>query len=94
MSQLPQKEAVSTDLQPFKQEIEPLAKIWCVKVEDDAHQPDELDSHLRVMKTSLKARYRFLDFLRAQRNDHMTSNLKKGIEIGAPNKGDLEKDSY
>ena len=39
-------------------------------------------------------RYQYPDFLRALRNDHMTSNLKKGIEIGAPNKGDLEKDSY
>ena len=36
---LPQKEVVRTDLQPFKQETEPLGKIWCVKMEDDAHQP-------------------------------------------------------
>ena len=51
MSLLPQKEAVKTDLQPFRQETEPLAKVWCVKMEDDAHQPDELNSQLRVMKT-------------------------------------------
>ena len=37
LSLLPQKEVVRTDLQPFKQETEPLAKIWCVKMEDDAH---------------------------------------------------------
>ena len=51
MSLLPQKEAVKTDLQPFRQETEPLAKICCVKMEGDAHQPDELNSQLRVMKT-------------------------------------------
>ena len=33
MSLLPQKEAVRTDLQPFRQETESLAKIWCVKME-------------------------------------------------------------
>ena len=30
MSLLPQKEVVRTDLQPFEQETQPLAKIWCV----------------------------------------------------------------
>ena len=49
---------------------------------------------MRVMKTYLKARYRLSDLLRAQRNDRMTSNLKKWIENGAPDKGDLEEDSY
>ena len=86
MSLLPQKEVVRTDLQPFRQETEPLAKIWCVKMEDD--------DDLRVMKTYLKARYRLSDLLRAQRNDHMTSNLKRWIENGTPDKGDLEEDSY
>ena len=33
MSLLPQKEVVRTDLQPFEQETQPLAKIWCVKIE-------------------------------------------------------------
>ena len=46
------------------------------------------------MKTFLKARYRLSDLLRAQRNDRMTSNLKRLIENGVPNKGDLEEDSY
>ena len=32
--------------------------------------------------------------LRAQRNDRMTSNLKRWIENGSPDKGDLEEDSY
>ena len=90
----PQKEVVRTDLQPFKQETQPLAKIWCVKIEEDTHQPNEMNSQMRVMKTYLKARYRLLDLLRAQRNDRMTSNLKRWIENGAPDKGDLEEDSY
>ena len=94
MSLLSQKEAVRTDLQQFKQEAEPLAKFWCVKMEDDAHHHDELSSQLRVMKTYLKARYRLSDLQRAQRNNRMTSNLKRWIENGAPDKGDLEEDSY
>ena len=94
ISLLPQKEVIRTDLQPFKQETQPLAKIWCVKMEDDTHQPNELNSQMRVMKTYLKARYRLSDLLRAQRNDRMTSNLKRWIENGSPDKGDLEEDSY
>ena len=92
MSLLPQKEVVRTDLQPFKQETQPLAKIWCVKMEKD--KPNELNSQMRVMKTYLKARYRLSDLPRAQRNDRMTSNLKRWIENGAQDKGDLEEDSY
>ena len=49
---------------------------------------------MRVMKTYLKARYRLSDRLRAQRNDRMASNLKRWIENGSPDKGDLEEDSY
>ena len=94
ISFLPQKEVVRTDLQPFKQETKPLVKIWCVKMEDDTHQPDEMNSQMRVMKTYLKARCRLLDLLRAQRNDRMTSNLKRWIKNGAPDKVDLEEDSY
>ena len=94
ISLLPQKEVVRTDLQPFKQETQPLANIWCVKMEEDTHQPNELNSQMRVMKTYLKARYRLSDLLRAQRNDRMTSNLKRWIENGSTDKGDLEKDSY
>ena len=94
ISLLPQKEVVRTDLQPFKQETQPLAKIWCVKMEEDTHQPIEMNSQMRVMKTNLKARYRLSNLLRAQRNDRMTSNLKRWIENGVPDKGDLEEDSY
>ena len=94
ISLLPQKEVVRTDLQPFEQKTQPLAKIWCVRMEEDTHQPNELNSQMRPMKMYLKARYRLSDLLRAQRNDRMTSNLKRWIENGAPEKGVLEKDSY
>ena len=94
LSFLPQKEVVRTDLQPFEQETQPLAKIWCVKMEEDTHQPNELNIQMSVMKTYLKARYRLSDLLRAQRNDRMTSNLKRWIENGAPDRGDVEEDSY
>ena len=94
MSLLPQKEVIRIDLQPFRQGTEPLAKIWCVRFEDDTHQPDEVNSHLRVIKTYLKARYRLSDLLRAQRNDLMTINLKRRIKNGTPDKDDLEEDSY
>ena len=63
-------------------------------MEDDTHQPDEMNSQMRVMNTYLKARYRLSDLLRAQRNDRMTSNLKRWIENGALDKGNLEEDSY
>ena len=94
ISLLPQKEVVRTDLQPFKQETRPLVKIWCVKMEEDTHQPNELNSQMRVMKTYLRTRCRLSDLLRAQRNDRMTSNLKRWIENGSPDKGDLEEDIY
>ena len=89
-SLLLQKETIRVDLELLKQETKPLAKIWCFKKEDDAHQPDELNNYLRVMKTYLKARYRLLDSVRAQRIDLMTNSSKKWIKKGAPDKGDLE----
>ena len=94
ISLLPQKGVVRTDLQPFKQETQPLAKIWCIKMEEDTHQPNEVNSQMRVLKTYLNARYRFSDLLRVQRNDRMTTNLKRWIENGAPDTGDLEEDSW
>ena len=63
-------------------------------MEEDTHQPNEMNSQMRVMKTYLKARYSLSDLLRVQKNDRMTSNLKRWIENGAPDKGDLEEDSY
>ena len=64
ISLLSQREVVRTDLQPFKQETQPLAKIWCVKMKEDTHQPNELNSQMGVMKSYLKARYRLSDLLR------------------------------
>ena len=92
ISLLPQKEVIRTDLHPFELETQPLAKVWCVKMEVDTHQPNEINSQVRTMKTYLKARYRLSDLLRAQRIDHMTSNLKRWIENGIPDEGDLEED--
>ena len=56
-------------------------------MEDDTHQPDEMNSQM-------KARYRLSDLLRAQKKYRMMSNLKRWIENGAPDKGDLEEDRY
>ena len=46
------------------------------------------------MKTYLNAGYRLSDLLRAQRNDRITSNLKRWIKNREPDTGDLEQDSY
>ena len=91
---LPHGTVVHTNLEPSGQEATPLKKIWCVKLMDDAHAPEIMSGQLNVIKTYLKARYRLSDLLSAQRNDRMTSNLKRWIETGAPDKGDLEEDSY
>ena len=42
------------------------------------------------MKTYLMARNGLSDLIIAQKNERMTSNLKRWIENGAPDKGDLE----
>ena len=91
---LPHDTVVCTNLEPSVQEATPLKKIWCVKLMDDAHAPEIMSGQMNVVKTYLKARYRLSDLLRAQRNDRMTSSLKRWIENGAPDKGDLEEDSY
>ena len=91
---LPHGTLVRTNLEPSVQEATPLKKIRCVKLMDDAHAPEIMSGQMNVVKTYLKARYRLSDLLRAQRNDRMTSSLKRWIENGAPDKGDLEEDSY
>ena len=60
---------------------------------DDAHAPEIMSGQFNVIKTYLKAKYRLSDLLGAQQNDRTTSNLKRCIENGAPDKRDLEKDS-
>ena len=75
---LPHGTVVRTNLEPSVQEATPLNKIWCVKLMDDAHAPEKISGQLNVVKTYLKeARYRLSDLLRTQRNDRMTSNLKR-----------------
>ena len=91
---LPHGAVVRTNLEPSVQEATPLKKIWCVKLMDDAHAPEIMSGQMNVVQTYLKARYRLSDLLRAQRNVRMTSSLKRWIENGAPDKRDLEEDSY
>ena len=91
---LPHGTVIRTNLEPSVQEATHLKKIWCVKLMDDAHAPKIMSGQMNVIKTYLKARYRLSDLLRAQRNDRMTSSLKRWIENGAPDKGDLEEHSY
>ena len=91
---LPHGTVVRTNLEPSVQEATPLKKIWCVKLMDDAHAPEIMSGQMNVVKTYLKAMYRLSDLLGAQRNDRMASSLNGWIENGAPDKGDLEEDSY
>ena len=85
---LPHGTVVRTNLEPSVQEATPLKKIWCVKLMDDAQAPKIMCGQLNVIKMYLKARYRLSDLLRAQQNDRMTSNLKKWVDNGAPDKRD------
>ena len=91
---LPHATFVRTNLEPSVQEATHLKKIWCVKLMDDAHAPEIKSGQLNVVKTYLKARHRLSNILWAQRKNRMTSNLKRWIENGSPDKGDLEEDSY
>ena len=90
---LPHDTVVHTNLEPSVQEPTPLKKIWFVTLMDDVHAPGIISRQINMVKTYLKVRYRLSDLLRAQRNDRMTSNLKRWIENGAPENGDLEEDS-
>ena len=78
---LPHCTVICFNLEPSVQEATPLKKIWCVKLMDDAHAPEIMSGQLNVIETYLKARYRLSDLLRAHRNDRMTSNLKRWIEM-------------
>ena len=61
---------------------------------DDTHAPEKISGQLNVINSYLKARYRLSDLLRAQQSDRITSNLKRWIENGAPDKGEWEEVSY
>ena len=56
-SLLPQKEAVRTDLQPFRQDKEPLAKIWCMKMKDDAHQESDVDEKVLMRNRTWRIKF-------------------------------------
>ena len=74
---LPHGTVVRTNLEPSVQEATPLKKIWCVKLMDDGHAPEIMSGQMNLVKTYLKAKYRLSGLPRAQRNDRMTSSLKR-----------------
>ena len=84
---------IRTNLIP-EDDREILGRIVCVKLKDDIHNPGELTGQIMALKEHIKARYRLLDLIRAQKNDKMTSSLSKLIRTGVKEKADLEKDSY
>ena len=61
---------------------------------DDFRAPEITSVQLNVMKPYLKASYQLSDLLKAQRNRNVTSNSKRWIGNGAPDKGYLKDDSY
>ena len=65
-----------------------------MKLNDDVHNPGEMNGQIMALKEHVKARYRLSDMVRAQKNDKMTSNLSKWIRTGSKEKGELEEDSY
>ena len=80
---LPHGTVVRTNLEPSVQEATPLKNIWCVKLMDNAHAPEIISGQLNVVKTYLKARYRLSDLIRQGESPN-----------GAPDKGNLEEESY
>ena len=67
---------VSTNLEP-DDDRKVLRRIVCGKLKDDIHSPGELNGQMMVLKEHVKARYKLLDLIRAQKNDKLTSNLSK-----------------
>ena len=61
---------------------------------DDTHAPEIVSGQLKVIKTYLKTRCRLSYLLRLQQNDRMTTNLKRWIENGASDKGDMEGNNH
>ena len=53
-----------------------------MKLNDDIHNPGEMNGQIMALKEHVKARYRLSDLIRAQKNDKMTSNLSKWIRTG------------
>ena len=84
---------VRTNLVP-EDDMKIVKRIICVKLNDDIHNPGEMNGQIMAQKEHVKARYRLSDLIRAQKNDKMTSNLSKWIRAGSKEKGELEEDSY
>ena len=84
---------VRTNLVP-EDDMKIVKRIICVKLNDDIHNPGEMNGQIMALKEHVKARYRLSDLIRAQKNDKMTSNLSKWIRTGSKEKGELEEDSY
>ena len=84
---------VRTNLVP-EDDMKIVKRIVCVKLNDDIHNPGELNGQIMALKEHVKARYRLSDLIRAQKNDKMTSNLSKWIRMGSKEKGELEENSY
>ena len=91
---LPHGTVVRTNLEPSVQEATPLKKIWVCQVDGRCSCSGDNEWANERGEDVFESRYRLSDLLRAQRNDRMTSSLKRWIENGAPDKGDLEEDSY
>ena len=82
-----------TNLVP-EDDMKIVKRIICVKLNDDIHNPGEMNGQIMTLKEHVKVRYRLSDLIRAQKNDEMTSNLTKWIRTGSKEKGELKEDSY
>ena len=84
---------VRTNLVP-EDDMKIVKRILCVKLNDEIHNPGEMNGQIMALMEHVKARYRLSDLIGAQRNDKMTSNLSKWIRMGSKEKGELDEDSY
>ena len=84
---------VRTNLVP-EDDMKIVKRIVCVKLNDDIHNPGEMNGQIMALKEHVNARYRLSDLIRAQKKDKMTSNFSKWIRMGSKEKGELEEDSY
>ena len=75
---LPQKEVVRTDLQPFKQETQPLAKIWCLKMKEDTHQPNEMNRLLQWLNSCKQKEARNPPAMEGEQKSRQTGGMGPG----------------
>ena len=84
---------VRTNLVP-EDDMRIAKKIICLKLNDDIHNPGEMNGQIMALKEHVKARYRLSDLIRAQKNDNMTSHLSRWIGTRSKEQGELEEESY